>query len=435
MPSFPTEVVICFHSFSQRSLTQLFRNYAYCWYVVICFHSFSQRSLTQPAEKSKCITTGCDLLSFFFSTIFDTTFIQSAVSAHTLWFAFILFLNDLWHNQSVFEVWLLLLWFAFILFLNDLWHNYYSLASLPTEVVICFHSFSQRSLTQRITVRINSPGGCDLLSFFFSTIFDTTRRTSTIKIDKLWFAFILFLNDLWHNFQIPCNPWNNVVICFHSFSQRSLTQHHRFQPYIPCSCDLLSFFFSTIFDTTLRRRSPPHPLLWFAFILFLNDLWHNTLHLVTIRNDVVICFHSFSQRSLTQLQKRIFQRPKCCDLLSFFFSTIFDTTFQNKIVFFPVLWFAFILFLNDLWHNHSAKSMINSCVVICFHSFSQRSLTQLCLSRVDKRRSCDLLSFFFSTIFDTTSFFGNLFRKKLWFAFILFLNDLWHNKLETIELE
>ncbi len=129
----------------------------------------------------------------------------------------------------------------------------------------------------------------------------TKKSASGPVLKMLWFAFILFLNDLWHNPVAPATNSTPVVICFHSFSQRSLTQRLWFYLLFYNSCDLLSFFFSTIFDTTYWKREKKILMLWFAFILFLNDLWHNNPMSSLIFNGVVICFHSFSQRSLTQL--------------------------------------------------------------------------------------------------------------------------------------
>ncbi len=193
-----------------------------------------------------------------------------------------------------------------------------------------------------------------------------------------------------------------VVICFHSFSQRSLTQPGWGVFTLNICCDLLSFFFSTIFDTTAHAAGNNYTTLWFAFILFLNDLWHNSIMSITNCFIVVICFHSFSQRSLTQQGRIIARKDSSCDLLSFFFSTIFDTTKYLHCVGLQQLWFAFILFLNDLWHNHLHTLGNYWPVVICFHSFSQRSLTQSRRNFEQTNTSCDLLSFFFSTIFDTT---------------------------------
>ena len=173
---------------------------------------------------------------------------------------------------------------------------------------------------------IVAPSCCDLLSFLEFMIFATTRCCKVASITKLWFAFVLWIYDICHNPypSIPSNPL--VVICFRSLNLWYLPQLNALKSKYAEGCDLLSFFEFMIFATTLKIFSWSNTLLWFAFVLWIYDICHNS----------------------------------------------------NKWPLFrTLLWFAFVLWIYDICHNSWNFNKIPPPVVICFRSLNLWYLPQL----------------------------------------------------------
>ena len=217
--------------------------------VVICFRSLNLWYLAQPNFLKLPWSQRCDLLSFFEFMIFGTTFRVNGFGMDMLWFAFVLWIYDIWHNLIYQSNWLPALWFAFVLWIYDIWHNFYVLFYIFVDVVICFRSLNLWYLAQHMVAKATSESSCDLLSFFEFMIFGTTG---------------LFGGSL------------------------------RF------CCDLLSFFEFMIFGTTHIFRIQCHESLWFAFVLWIYDIWHNFIHAPCIYKIVVICFRSLNLWYLAQ---------------------------------------------------------------------------------------------------------------------------------------
>ena len=97
------------------------------------------------------------------------------------------------------EVNLIQLWFAFVLWIYDICHNNLTPAHMPRTVVICFRSLNLWYLPQLISKYYSDTDSCDLLSFFEFMIFATTRCCKVASITKLWFAFVLWIYDICHN--------------------------------------------------------------------------------------------------------------------------------------------------------------------------------------------------------------------------------------------
>ena len=166
------------------------------------------------------------------------------------------------------------------------------------------------------------------------------------------------------------------MICFHSLNYWYLPQlYSQMFPFNVC-CDLLSFFELLIFTTTYLNKYH----------------YQNSCDLLSF----------FELLIFTTTQKTGLLRFGCCDLLSFFELLIFTTTLflsgKNE----PVLWFAFILWITDIYHNKSEKDILPCSVVICFHSLNYWYLPQQQQQQGIWQASCDLLSFFELLIFTTT---------------------------------
>jgi len=168
---------------------------------------------------------------------------------------------------------------------------------------------------------------CELLSICDLTIFDTP-----------------------HSY--PNQLRTIVVNCFQFVIWRSLTHLIIRKELIKICCELLSICDLTIFDTPQMVYHVWRHVLWIAFNLWFDDLWH-TDHLLYMYSDgVVNCFQFVIWRSLTHhnhLQK--------CHLL--------------------MLWIAFNLWFDDLWHTNYYFFIIFIYVVNCFQFVIWRSLTHL----------------------------------------------------------
>ena len=168
---------------------------------------------------------------------------------------------------------------------------------MKSQVVICFRSLNLWYLAQLSLFGQCLNKCCDLLSFFEFMIFGTTRRGFGLDIWLLWFAFVLWIYDIWHNY----NDWKeidmNVVICFRSLNLWYLAQQvselDKRAPVVICfrslnlwylaqhcasaldsisRCDLLSFFEFMIFGTTICSPSDVYQccdlLSFFEFMIF-----------------------------------------------------------------------------------------------------------------------------------------------------------------------
>ena len=142
-------------------------------------------------------------------------------------------------------------------------------------------------------------------------------------------------------------------------------------------CDLLSFFDLLIFTTTWVYTELLPVWLWFAFILWFTDIYHNKIRSSITPDIVVICFHSLIYWYLPQPVQHFLNTPS-------------------------QLWFAFILWFTDIYHNYSSKTCEVPLVVICFHSLIYWYLPQPTLGI-------------------------RITRFRLWFAFILWFTDIYHN--------
>jgi len=131
-------------------------------------------------------------------------------------------------------------------------------------------------------------------------------------------------------------------------------------------------------------------------------------------------------RSLTHRLGSWDMPARCCELLSICDLTIFDTPCHRLTSEYAMLWIAFNLWFDDLWHTYYQKKYWWQIVVNCFQFVIWRSLTHL--FRVDKKlvNCCELLSICDLTIFDTPlALLWNILRR-LWIAFNLWFDDLWH---------
>ena len=117
-----------------------------------------------------------------------------------------------------------------------------------------------------------------------------------------------------------------VVICFRSLNLWYLAQPTRVSGSLSDGCDLLSFFEFMIFGTTSWNKCSFSNVLWFAFVLWIYDIWHNCSNLANFVENVVICFRSLNLWYLAQRTLLLSIQELCCDLLSFFEFMIFGTT-------------------------------------------------------------------------------------------------------------
>ena len=274
---------------------------------------------------SSVLTSCCELLSICDLTIFDTPSLTASWQSCMLWIAFNLWFDDLWHtarqttffssfvvNCFQFVIWRSLthliisagltkdscellsicdltifdtpwnslmtsvteLWIAFNLWFDDLWHTEVTKQEFAEYVVNCFQFVIWRSLTHRTGGCFFHTWCCELLSICDLTIFDTPLPRFTLCTFGLWIAFNLWFDDLWHTRVILQVIYVFVVNCFQFVIWRSLTHRSLWHTWSPGCCELLSICDLTIFDTPLTRQKRKPNLLWIAFNLWFDDLWH-----------------------------------------------------------------------------------------------------------------------------------------------------------------
>ena len=222
--------MICFHSLNYWYLPQRLKTFSSRLTVVICFHSLNYWYLPQHISISSLFRKCCDLLSFFELLIFTTTRYKEMTvqeCCDLLSFFELLIFTTTWLSQKQTDN---ALWFAFILWTTDIYHNNFQLKQDRLPVVICFHSLNYWYLPQHILFQRVQTGSCDLLSFFELLIFTTTKVQNGLQEIMLWFAFILWTTDIYHNWD-----W---------YETRPILR-----------CDLLSFFELLIFTTTIFSKN------------------------------------------------------------------------------------------------------------------------------------------------------------------------------------
>ena len=242
--------------------------------------------------------------------------------------------------------------------------------------------------------------GCELLSICDLTIFDTPLRINQWSLQKLWIAFNLWFDDLWHTNMTCFTLFLLVVNCFQFVIWRSLTHRRIVRRLRPGGCELLSICDLTIFDTPEKAKNYFLHELWIAFNLWFDDLWHTNLSEIHINPSVVNCFQFVIWRSLTHPEPyhhnhryvvncfqfviwRSLTHPfifassntVSCELLSICDLTIFDTPGLLHPSAPLKLWIAFNLWFDDLWHTSSHSKSLCNTVVNCFQFVIWRSLT------------------------------------------------------------
>jgi len=242
-----------------------------------------------------------------------------------LWIAFNLWFDDLWHTSVRIHSTDGWLWIAFNLWFDDLWHTWRAALMCHTSVVNCFQFVIWRSLTHLFLNSSASPPGCELLSICDLTIFDTPISLNWCSTYSLWIAFNLWFDDLWHTQKQTCQNTDPVVNCFQFVIWRSLTHLRCRSEFFARCCELLSICDLTIFDTPPSTKTKPMALLWIAFNLWFDDLWHTTELTGLIGFRVVNCFQFVIWRSLTHRIELCINIRRCCELLSICDLTIFDT--------------------------------------------------------------------------------------------------------------
>jgi len=156
--------------------------------------------------------------------IFATTLKDRNGRNHTLWFAFVLWIYDICHNVTVDNATLA----AVVICFRSL--NLWYLPQRPLLkraagiVVICFRSLNLWYLPQHLQIMHPYLICCDLLSFFEFMIFATTMVMDAVGSGSLWFAFVLWIYDICHNFMGSHSPSWGVVICFRSLNLWYLPQ-------------------------------------------------------------------------------------------------------------------------------------------------------------------------------------------------------------------
>ncbi len=275
---------------------------------------------------------------------------------------------------------------------------------------------------------INTSSRCELLSICDLTIFDTPITEERNHLTELWIAFNLWFDDLWHTLTGEELRYRWVVNCFQFVIWRSLTHQSDDDTRRLLRCELLSICDLTIFDTPSQWTATRSTALWIAFNLWFDDLWHTGILSNTKSGRVVNCFQFVIWRSLTHLYTAYWQRFQCCELLSICDLTIFDTPLPWNARADRVLWIAFNLWFDDLWHTRSYSIVPVKIVVNCFQFVIWRSLTHLTSGTRLKRTSCELLSICDLTIFDTPPVCTRINRRVLWIAFNLWFDDLWHTR-------
>ena len=242
-------------------------------------------------------------------------------------------------------------------------------------VVNCFQFVIWRSLTHLQSRAVWGGSCCELLSICDLTIFDTPLHVPAKLAKRLWIAFNLWFDDLWHTQLLKKKSKAAVVNCFQFVIWRSLT--HPTDGYVLSStgCELLSICDLTIFDTPKWQSKNLQNTLWIAFNLGFDDLWHTSAFWHTQPGKVVNCFQFVIWRSLTH--RAIFLRDRCdsCELLSICDLTIFDTPMSAIRLNSLLLWIAFNLWFDDLWHTANWQYQPPCRVVNCFQFVIWRSLT------------------------------------------------------------
>ena len=147
-----------------------------------------------------------------------------------------------------------------------------------------------------------------------------------------------------------------------------------------------------IFTTAWNCASLPIALLWFAFKLFFDDIYHsfNVMHSAYI--CVVICFQIVLWWYLPQQYTTDKYNLRSCDLLSNCSLMIFTTAFFVECSFILKLWFAFKLFFDDIYHSVHLHRRVHVRVVICFQIVLWWYLPQPVFTNILSSFSCDLLS-------------------------------------------
>ena len=168
-----------------------------------------------------------------------------------------------------------------------------------SDVVNCFQFVIWRSLTHQYVTGVSFIRCCELLSICDLTIFDTPFHLFRFYGYKLWIAFNLWFDDLWHT-PAGCGLiFRSVVNCFQFVIWRSLTHHCAPSIIGSPGCELLSICDLTIFDTPAPRLSRCAGRLWIAFNLWFDDLWHTRQRSLHWNPGVVNCFQFVIWRSLT----------------------------------------------------------------------------------------------------------------------------------------
>ncbi len=294
------------------------------------------------------------------------------------------------------------------------------------RVVNCFQFVIWRSLTHRSHKTGICRIRCELLSICDLTIFDTPHWRVLFPHLVLWIAFNLWFDDLWHTIAAlyPLHIW--VVNCFQFVIWRSLTHQGHTSGYLRVRCELLSICDLTIFDTPFSLAYLITWMLWIAFNLWFDDLWHTFNPAKEKAKPVVNCFQFVIWRSLTHRKSGPSIVGICCELLSICDLTIFDTPLRYEMCIEPGLWIAFNLWFDDLWHTPANQPMKSSEVVNCFQFVIWRSLTHQYDLLYTIPLSCELLSICDLTIFDTPPYRSTTAPRRLWIAFNLWFDDLWH---------
>ena len=215
----------------------------------------------------------------------------------------------------------------------------------------CFQFVIWRSLTHLVFAVLKTFVSCELLSICDLTIFDTPCCRKWFKRTKLWIAFNLWFDDLWHTTLLVWRYAPPVVNCFQFVIWRSLTHPQPPQEAQATCCELLSICDLTIFDTPSWGASFSQGELWIAFNLWFDDLWHTQNREYNWRQVVVNCFQFVIWRSLTHHQWPTTQKKLSCELLSICDLTIFDTPVPVHQDPGTRLWIAFNLWFDDLWHT------------------------------------------------------------------------------------
>ncbi len=232
-----------------------------------------------------------------------------------------------------------------------------------------------RSLTHQWSLMYWIVVGCELLSICDLTIFDTPIFSLFEIPTWLWIAFNLWFDDLWHTYHPSTSLLSPVVNCFQFVIWRSLTHRKGLANFHCLRCELLSICDLTIFDTPLMKIVIMKKVLWIAFNLWFDDLWHTFRQVQNCILRVVNCFQFVIWRSLTHLHYIFPLMMLGCELLSICDLTIFDTPFSVYINRGYQLWIAFNLWFDDLWHTCRCNRHPWRRVVNCFQFVIWRSLT------------------------------------------------------------